>query len=67
MTMGLVVVFVFPWWASGPACPNPLGRQNGVYSMIADTAALYPLVIAAFSTEFFFEIMTSEFWGLLNI
>ena len=24
--------------------------------MIADTAALYPLVIAAFSTEFFFEI-----------
>ena len=46
----------FPWWDSGPACPNPLGQQSGVYSMIADTTALYPLVIAAFSAEFFFEI-----------
>ena len=64
---GLIGCCFFPWWASGPACPNPLGQQNGVYSMIADTAALYPSVIVAFATEFFFEITTSEFWGLLNI
>lgn len=43
MTLGLVVVVVvFSWWDSGPACPNPLGQQAGVYSMIADTTALHP-------------------------